>query len=129
MTFAARTQASYWQNSQSLWTHAIACTSDNAIAHTNLAQAFFKKGKMDEAIEHYQKALQIDPNQAVAHSALGLAFLKKGRLDEAVAHLQKALEITPDSASTLQSRHCINANGTSERSLGSLQQSLGDQPP
>jgi len=98
LTFTARTQASYWQNSQSLWTHAIACTTDNAIAHTNLAEAFFKKGKMDEAVEHCEKALQIDPNQAFAHSALGLAFLQKGRLDEAVGHLERAVEITQSSA-------------------------------
>ena len=98
LAFVARTQAAYWQNSQSLWTRAVACTSDNAIAHTNLAEAFFQKGRMDEAIEHSQKALQIDPNQGVAHSALGLALLQKRRLDEAVAHLEKALEITPNAA-------------------------------
>jgi tetratricopeptide (TPR) repeat protein len=98
LAFAARTQASYWQNSQSLWTRAVACTSDNAIAHTNLAEAFFQKGRMDEAVEHAQKALQIDPNQAVAHAALGLAFLQKRRLDEAISHLQKALEIMPNAA-------------------------------
>ena len=98
LAFVARTQASYWQNSQSLWTRAVACTSDNAIAHTNLAEAFFQKGRMDEAIEHSQKALQIDPNQGVAHSALGLALLQKRRLGEAVAHLEKALEITPNAA-------------------------------
>jgi tetratricopeptide (TPR) repeat protein len=98
LTFVARTQASYWQDSHSLWARAIACTSDNAIAHTNLAEAFFKKGKLNEAIEQSQKALQIDPSQAVARSALGLAFLQKGRLGEAVAHLQRAVEITPTSA-------------------------------
>jgi len=97
LTFAARTQASYWQNSQSLWTHTIACTSDNAIAHTNLAEAFFKKGRLNEAIEQSQKALQIDPNQAVARSALGLALLQKGRLAEAEAQLRRAVEITPAS--------------------------------
>jgi len=98
LAFAAHTQASYWQNSPSLWTRAIAVTSDNAIAQTNLAEAFFQKGRLDEAIEHAQKALQIDPSQAVAHSALGLAFLQKRRLNEAVAHLQKAVEITPTAA-------------------------------
>jgi tetratricopeptide (TPR) repeat protein len=98
LAFAARTQASYWENSKSLWTHALASTSNNVIAHTNLAEAFFQEGRLEEAIEHGQKALRIDPNQAVAHSALGLAFLQKGRGDEAVVHLQKALEITPSSA-------------------------------
>ena len=95
LTFTARTQASYWQNSQVLWTHAVACTSDNAIAQTNLGQAFYEKGAIKEAVAHYQKALQIDPTQALAHSAIGLALLDMGRPDESVAHLLRALEINP----------------------------------
>lgn len=97
-TLAARTQTSYWQDSQTLWTRAIACTSDNAIAYTNLAEAFFKKGRMDETIENGRRALLIDPNQAVAHAALGLALLQRKQLGEAVSHLQKAVEITPSAA-------------------------------
>jgi tetratricopeptide (TPR) repeat protein len=98
LTFVARTQASYWQNSQTLWTHTIACTSDNAMAHTNLGEAFYEKGMLDEAIIHYRNALQIDPNQTLAHSALGLAWLETGRPDESVRHLLRALEINPNFA-------------------------------
>jgi len=98
LAFGARTQASFWQNSQTLWTHTIACTSDNAIAHTNLGQAFYEKGIMDEAMAHYRTALQIDPNQALGHSALGLALLETGRPDESVSHLLRALEINPNFA-------------------------------
>ncbi|MEY2489098.1 MAG: protein O-mannosyl-transferase [Verrucomicrobiota bacterium] len=98
LTFVARTQASYWQNSQTLWTHAIACTSDNAMAHTNLGHAFYEKRMMGEALVHYRNALQIDPNQALAHSALGLALLETGRPDESVSHLLRALEINPNFA-------------------------------
>jgi tetratricopeptide (TPR) repeat protein len=95
--FAARVQAAYWHDSISLWNHTIVSTSENAIAHTNLAEAFFKKGKMDDAIEQSRKALALDPLQSVAHSAMGLAFLQKRQLDEATAHLQKAVELTPAS--------------------------------
>ena len=98
LAFTARLQASYWQDSQSLWTHAIACTSDNAAAQTNLGQAYYEKGTMDKAIAHYERALQIDPNQVLAHSALGLALLDAGRPDESVTHLRKALEINPNFA-------------------------------
>lgn len=45
LTFTARAQTSHWRNSESLWTRAIVCTSDNAIAYTNLAEACFQKGK------------------------------------------------------------------------------------
>ena len=98
LAFTARLQASYWQDSESLWSHAIACTSNNAAAQTNLGQAYFEKGAIDKAITHYQSALQIDDNQVLAHSALGLALLEAGRPDESVTHLRKALEIDPNFA-------------------------------
>ena len=53
---------------------------------------------MDEAIAHYQKALQIKPDYAEAHNNLGNALLQKGQVDEAMAHYQKALQINPDYA-------------------------------
>jgi hypothetical protein len=62
LIFCARIQVSYWQNSESLWTHTLACTSDNYTAHYNLGEALFQKGRVDEAINHYQKTLQIKPN-------------------------------------------------------------------
>jgi tetratricopeptide (TPR) repeat protein len=53
---------------------------------------------MDKAIAHYERALQIEPNQVLAHSALGLALLEAGRPDESVTHLRRALEINPNFA-------------------------------
>ena len=60
LIFCARAQTSYWRNSESLWTHTLACTSDNFIAHNNLGNALLQKGRVDEAIAHFQKALQIN---------------------------------------------------------------------
>ena len=53
---------------------------------------------MDEAIAHYQKALQIKPDYAEARNNLGNALLQKGKVDEAIAQYQKALQIKPDFA-------------------------------
>jgi len=98
LIFCARVQTSYWRNSESLWTHTLACTSDNAIAHNSLGVTLRQKGKVDEAIIHYQKALQITPDYALAYINLGNALLQKGNVDEAIVHYQKALQITPDYA-------------------------------
>ncbi len=106
LIYCAREQTAYWRNSESLWTHTVACTSDNFIAHNNLGNALLKKGNVDEAIAHFQKVLQIRPGSAEAHNNLGNALLQKGNLDvlqkgnldEAIVHFQKALEIKPDSA-------------------------------
>jgi len=98
LIFCARVQTAYWRNSESLWTHTLACTSDNAVAHNNLGHALFKKGDIDDAFTHFQTALQIKPDLAEAHNNLGDALLKKGQADEAIAHFQKALQINPDYA-------------------------------
>jgi tetratricopeptide (TPR) repeat protein len=91
-------QTAYWHDSESLWTHTLACTSGNFFGHNNLGLALLQKGKVDEAIAHYQKALQIKPDYAEAHYNLGLALFQKGSVDEAIFHYHKALQITPDFA-------------------------------
>jgi tetratricopeptide (TPR) repeat protein len=98
LIFCARTQASYWRNSELLWTHTLACTADNFIGHNNLGNVLLQKGKVDEAIAHYQRALEIKPDYAEAHNNLGNALLQKGSVDEAIAHYQRALQIKPDYA-------------------------------
>ncbi len=95
LIFCARAQASYWRNSELLWTHTLACTSDNAVAHNNLGNVLFKMGDIEDALAHFQTALQIKPDLAEAHNNLGNALLKKGRADEAIAHFQKALQVRP----------------------------------
>ncbi len=92
----AHTQVSYWRNSELLWTHTLACTSDNFVGHTILGTAFLQQGKINEAISHFQKALQINPDYADAHYNLGNALLQKGDVDEAIAQYQRALQIHPD---------------------------------
>jgi len=91
-------QTAYWQNSETLWTHTLAYTTDNNVAELNLGSAFLKKGQLDEAIAHFQKALEIKPDYADAHNNLGKALLQNGQLDEAMAQFQKALDIKPDHA-------------------------------
>ncbi len=98
LIFCAREQTAYWRNSELLWTHTLACTSDNFIAQNNLGNALLQKGNVDDAMVHYQKALQIKPDYAEAHNNLGIALFRKGSVDEAIAHFQKALQIKPDFA-------------------------------
>jgi tetratricopeptide (TPR) repeat protein len=98
LILCAHTQTAYWQNSVSLWTHTLACTSGNSGDHNNLGNALLQKGSVDEAIVHYQKALEIKPDFAEACQNLGVALFQKGQVDEAITYFQKSLEIKPDFA-------------------------------
>ncbi len=98
LIFAARLQTSHWRDSESLWTHAIVSTLGNDMAHYNLGNALLQKGRISEAVDHYQKALLINPGFADARINLGNALLKKGSTDEAFAYYRQALQIRPDDA-------------------------------
>jgi tetratricopeptide (TPR) repeat protein len=92
-------QTGYWQDSKSLWTHALACTSNNAVADYNLGVALEKcGGATDEVIDHYRKAVKIMPDFPAAQNNLGVTLAKRGLFDEAIIHYKKALDIDPDYA-------------------------------
>jgi tetratricopeptide (TPR) repeat protein len=91
-------QTAYWKDNETLWTHAIACTKDNAQAHNNLGTAYFNDGRMDDAMTECAEALRINPRLAMAHNILGIVLFQKGKTDEGIAQFQAALEITPEDA-------------------------------
>jgi tetratricopeptide (TPR) repeat protein len=95
---AARGQLQYWEDSTTLWTHALAVTTGNNIAHNNLGVILAGQGKLDEAISHYTAALRIKPDYADAHNNLGAALADRGKLDEAIAHYAEALRLKPADA-------------------------------
>jgi len=74
--------------------------SVEAIAEANFFTGNYlvSRGRVDEAFEHFQKALALEPGSAAFHDSLGTAYYQKRRLDEAIIQHQKALEIDPDYA-------------------------------
>jgi len=96
LMFCARSQSAYWRNSESLWTRALVCTTDNCVGHYNYGITVLKLGQVDEAITNFQQAIRIKPNYWEAHNNLGSALLQKGRVDEAIDQYQVALQINPD---------------------------------
>jgi tetratricopeptide (TPR) repeat protein len=98
LAVAAWKQTSYWQNSELLWAHTIACTTENELAHTNLGAYYAKTGRTTEAVAEYNKALAINPDTASAQNDLGAMLILEGKIDDAVAHCQRAISIHADFA-------------------------------
>jgi tetratricopeptide (TPR) repeat protein len=94
----ARVQTGYWKDSISLWTHTLACTSENSFAENNLGSALNNQGKWDEATPHFERALQIEPDYPEAQENLGVALVNQGELEEAIQHFDRALQLNPYSA-------------------------------
>ena len=96
LIFCARVQTSYWRDNETLWTHTLACTSDNAMVENVLGAELRSKGSVGEAINHLKKALEIKPDYADAHINLANILLQQGKLNEAITHFQWVLQIIPD---------------------------------
>lgn len=63
---------------------------------TRAGNEFFRAGDADQAIEKFQLALALNPNNAMAHQRLGfLLFRVKNRLPEAIAHSRHAVRLEP----------------------------------
>jgi len=90
-------QTSYWRDSESLFTHALAVTSNNDVALNNLGIIFLDRGQLDDAIPKLKAAIDLRPENAPAHDNLAKALLRKGQVAEAMVHYRKFLELQPAS--------------------------------
>ncbi len=93
-----RDQLQYWHDGESIARHAVLVTPNNADAYNNLGGFLFRAGRIDEAIEAYQRALAINRHLSAAENNLGLALATRGALPEALSHYDLAVQYSPSYA-------------------------------
>jgi len=59
------------------------------------------QGNIKEAIQHYQKALQIDPNISGTYYNLANIYFQQGKIPLAIENYKQILTIEPDSAKAM----------------------------
>jgi protein O-mannosyl-transferase len=96
LSWRAWAQTWYWRDSETLFKHALAVTTNNDVAENNLGIVFLRQGKLDEAISLLQAAVDLRPDNSPAHENLAKALLQKGKVADALIHYQKLLELQPD---------------------------------
>jgi len=101
LMMVAWVQVGYWQNSRTLFRHAVDVTKNNWLAHNSLGVALLNEKKNDEAIFHFKKTLSIKPDDVLAYNNIGSALAEQGELDEAVLYFNKALTVKPDYVTAL----------------------------
>ena len=92
LVFAGMTsnQLSYWQNTGTLFDHALSVTSTNAVAHYEVALSMIRKGDYEDALNHLTESVQINPEYGDAHNNLGLLLVSKGKVDEGLEEYRRA---------------------------------------
>jgi tetratricopeptide (TPR) repeat protein len=64
-------------------------------AYNNMANLLAARGQPFEAIDDYQKAIQVDPEFAPAHCGLADMLAAQDQLDEAVAEYRRTVDLAP----------------------------------
>jgi len=65
-------------------------------AHYNLAAMLQARGAQTEAIQQFELAVRLRPQDATANNALGASLLSAGRIGDAIPYLRAALQVQPD---------------------------------
>ncbi|MBF0450922.1 MAG: tetratricopeptide repeat protein [Candidatus Magnetomorum sp.] len=117
-TVMCTTQVHIWKNGTRVFEHASQVIPDNFVAMThlgtiphlktavsiqpnyipalyNLGTVLIQKGKIDEALTYYLRAVHLKANHPDLYNNLGAIYYQRKQYDLARSYFQKALEISP----------------------------------
>ena len=125
----SRVQVSCWKDNETLFRHALDETRDNWLAHNDLGVALQQRGSLQEAIGHYEQALQIKPDYAGAYNNLGVALQQTARLREAIVDYEQALRLQPDYVEAFYNLGtALQREGRVQEAIRSYEQTLRLRP-
>ena len=88
-------QLRHWQNSETLFRHAIEVTSGNYTAYDGLGSALDESGRREEALAYYAESVRLQPRYPEGQYDFGTLLLRMGKLEEAIQHLTAAVKYNP----------------------------------
>ncbi len=89
------TQVGYWNNSISLYDHALKVTGNNDTILNNRGVAYRQLGNLRHAISDYDGAIEINPKNVEVYINLGITHGKLGDHRQAIEDFDRAIGIDP----------------------------------
>jgi tetratricopeptide (TPR) repeat protein len=130
-------QVGYWQNSGTLYQHAIDVTEDSRWSRRNLADyqyelanRLMEAGRDSEAVAHFEAVLRAKPDYPEAYTNLGIILAKMGRPADAIAHFEAALSLNPNLAPAHRNLGMLlrSIPGKEKEAIGHLEAAQRIQP-
>jgi protein O-mannosyl-transferase len=122
-------QTQVWHDPETLWNYVLLTTGESLFARNNLGNALAAEGRFDEAVDQFQRALRIDPNDPDAVYNLGNALARQGNFEAAGKQLQQALKINPNNAMAAYDLGNVRARqGRFDEAMDQFQRALKIDP-
>jgi Tfp pilus assembly protein PilF len=103
-------QCHYWENSVTLFNHALQTTKNNYLAHDCRGNAYSKLGRYQQAIEDYNQAILMKPDYAEAYNNRGTLYGALGQYQLAMGDFNQAIKAKPDYPDAYYNRGVTYAN-------------------
>jgi len=128
-SLVAQNQLMFWQNTETLFRHALSVTENNYVAYYSLGFYLADLGETRQAQPFLRTALSIHPNSPPAWNKLASALLNQARYDEALGACEMALRLNPrlPEAHTTFALACLKQGHTNE-ALAHYSAALQSQP-
>jgi hypothetical protein len=93
-------QIAVWENTEGLWTDVIKKEIEREPeglynAYNNRGMFYSDTGQFDKAVDDFDKAIALNPEECMTHYSRGAAYYKEGRLDKAVADFNETIARCP----------------------------------
>jgi tetratricopeptide (TPR) repeat protein len=80
------------------YTKLLRAAPDDPLRHDAVATIYLEARRLDEAIVHFGRSLELNPDSAPTQYNLGYALALRGQRDEAMKRFREALRLDPDYA-------------------------------
>jgi tetratricopeptide (TPR) repeat protein len=118
-----------WKDEFSLWKDTLRKSPDSSLAHYNMGKALSTVGKTDEAIEHYRKAIGLQPEIEFFRNGLGDLYHAKGWIHRAIQQYELAIVLQPDDATAYNNLGSAYGDlGLPDKAIGYFENAVKLQP-
>jgi len=120
LAILTRQQGTIYFDRMTLFNDVIAKNPSSWMAYNNRGADFYSRGKYEEALADFQKALDLNPNNAAAYNNRGMLHAHRHDTANAMLDINSALSIEPDRSDFLVNR------GKLYRDMGMFDPALAD---
>lgn len=99
-----------------------------AVSEDTFGTALMADGRLDEALERYRRAVEIDPTRGSAHNNLGVVLRQQGAVEEAIGHFREAVRLEPSAQSRYNLANALVPQGSLDEAAGLYRAAIAERP-
>jgi tetratricopeptide (TPR) repeat protein len=112
-------QVQLWGDDLALWSHTLQVTSNNVFAEDRVGEDLQDAGRRAEAVEHFRRAVVIDPSDIYGNLQLAFYEHQRGNLRGAIEYYKAAVQ-SPEGGNLEWKRQALANMGHAYGDLGDI---------